>query len=72
MEKSGRFLVIKPADVPDINEHGMCMNRVACNRALCECLDTNENANDHGENERTPLQTKGDISVDLNESIFEV
>ncbi|CAF0972172.1 unnamed protein product [Adineta ricciae] len=55
VEKSGRFLVVKPAaDVPDIDEH-----------------DTSENSNDHGENERTPLQAKGDISVDFNESIFE-
>ncbi|CAM4750181.1 unnamed protein product [Rotaria magnacalcarata] len=54
-EKSGRFFVVKPSDVPDINGN---------DKVNGSNIATTES-------EKTPLQKETDISVKFNESIFE-
>ncbi len=72
IEKSGRFVVVKPTDVPDIIESGtvdLFLYDKIEHEEFC-FSDTMNNPETIKENEKTPLQA--DVSVKFNESIFEV
>lgn len=73
MEKSGRFVVSKTADVPDIDENGKLIRvRIYIEIIIHYFVDRMNNSDANVINEKIPLQTQSDVSVKFNESIFEV